>query len=161
VRLIEQLKASNKIIIHIDEAGFAPSTERPFGRAPRGEKVHGSRSGQRRPRTSLIAARVDNRLTATVLFKGTCDTEFFNAWLKESLLPRTAAGAALVMDNASFHKSPATRKLIADAKCDLVYLPPYSPDLNPIENDFANIKKRWQYDSDAKLARIVKSYQKI
>ena len=95
------------------------------------------------------------------MFKGTCDTELFNIWLKEILLPKTKKGDVIVMDNASFHKSPTTRKLIEDAGCELVYLPPYSPDLNPIENDFANIKKRWQYDSDVKLTKIVKAYQNI
>jgi putative transposase len=161
VRRIEELKAANKNIIYIDEAGFALSTERQFGRAPIGEQVHGSRSGQRRPRTSLIAARVGDRFISTFLFKGTCDAEFFNAWLKKGLLPHTEAGDAIVMDNAAFHKSPATKKLIEGANCNLVYLPPYSPDLNPIEQDFANIKKRWQYDSDKKIAQIVKAYQKI
>lgn len=73
--------------MYVDESGFAPSTERQYGWAQRGEKVYGLRSGERRPRTSLIAALIEKRLAAPMLFDGTCNTSIFNQWLEEMLCP--------------------------------------------------------------------------
>lgn len=64
----------------------------------------------------------------------------FNFWLANFLLPELTPGHTIVMDNAAFHKSDETRQLIQQAGCELLFLPPYSPDLNPIENVWANIK---------------------
>ena len=75
-------------------------------------------------------------------FTGSCDTKLFLAWVKEMLVPELKPGQVVVMDNASFHKSPLIKEAIELAGCKLVYLPPYSPDLNPIEKFWANLK-RW------------------
>lgn len=63
-------------------------------------------------------------------------------WLKDFLVPELKAGRVVIMDNASFHKSQKTRELIEEAGCRLLFLPPYSPDLNPIEIFWANPKKK-------------------
>ena len=73
-------------------------------------------------------------------FEGTCDTNLFNIWLKQLLIPNLIPGQVLILDNASFHKSQESKKLIAAAGCTLLFLPPYSPDLNPIEKYWANMK---------------------
>ncbi len=73
-------------------------------------------------------------------FEGTCDTSLFNAWLKQGLIPLLTPGHVLILDNASFHKSGESRKLVEDAGCKMLFLPPYSPDLNPIEKYWANMK---------------------
>ena len=73
-------------------------------------------------------------------FKGTCNAELFNTWLDKVLIPQLSPGQVIIMDNASFHKSAKTRELIESAGCKLLYLPPYSPELNPIEKTWANIK---------------------
>jgi len=75
-------------------------------------------------------------------FHGSCDTELFNLWVKTFLIPELQPGQKVVMDNASFHKSPKTKKLIESVGCQVIFLPPYSPDLNPIEKFWANMK-RW------------------
>ena len=75
-------------------------------------------------------------------FEGTCDTDLFNAWLKQGLLPKLTAGQVLILDNASFHKSVKNRKLVESYGCEILYLPPYSPDLNPIEKCWANMKAK-------------------
>lgn len=116
-------------------------------------------SGHRRPRTSLIAARMDGRLKEPLLFEGTCDTVVFNAWLKTRLCPRLTAQHLVIMDNAAFHKSPETAELIKATGATLLFLPPYSPDFNPIEQDFAALKKRREYQDQATLDDIVKAYQ--
>ena len=75
-------------------------------------------------------------------FEGYCDTETVNIWLEEGLLPCLSPGQTVIIDNASFHKSSKTRKLIEDKGCHLLYLPTYSPDLNPVENEWAILKAR-------------------
>lgn len=78
---------------------------------------------------------------APLTFHGTCNTEFFNKWIEEFLITELKPGQTVIMDNVSFHKSPKTKELIEKAGCKLLYLPPYSPDLNPIEKFWANLKK--------------------
>ncbi len=73
-------------------------------------------------------------------FKGYCDTEVVVAWVKKELLPRLKAGQTVIWDNASFHKSPRLKELIEGAGCELLFLPPYSPDLNPIEQFWSWLK---------------------
>lgn len=75
-------------------------------------------------------------------FKGSCNTILFLAWVKQMLIPELSKGQVVVMDNASFHKSKLIKEAIEEAGCKLIFLPPYSPDLNPIEKFWANLK-RW------------------
>lgn len=73
-------------------------------------------------------------------YDGYTDTEVFTTWVREFLCQELRAGQVVIMDNASFHKSPIIRELIESVGCKLIYLPPYSPDLNPIEHVWANLK---------------------
>jgi transposase len=73
-------------------------------------------------------------------FTGGCDTEVFNKWLEERLLPELPHNTTIVLDNATFHKSPKTQDLVTRFACHLLYLPTYSPDLNPIEHCWHTIK---------------------
>ena len=75
-------------------------------------------------------------------FEGTCDTSLFNVWLKQVLIPSLTVGQVLILDNASFHKSIESQKLVEAAGCKILFLPPYSPDLNPIEKYWANMKTK-------------------
>ena len=68
------------------------------------------------------------------------DSEIFNLWLRHDLLPKLPPGAVVVMDNATFHKRSDTQNMVKDAGHTLEYLPPYSPDLNPIEPKWAQAK---------------------
>lgn len=143
--------------MYLDETGFDLSAARTHGRAPRGQRVYGKRSGNRRPRTSLIGALVKGKLTAPMLFNGTTNTALFNQWLKEQLLPVIGNGMTIIMDNAIFHKSQETRELIKQAGCSLLFLPPYSPELNPIEQTWANIKRQRRYYPAISLNELIKS----
>ncbi|MDR0780403.1 MAG: IS630 family transposase, partial [Pseudomonadales bacterium] len=109
-----------------------------------GKKVHGLQNGQQRPRTSLIGGYREHKLIAPMLFTGTCNTSVFNQWLEHMLLPQLITGSVIVLDNARFHQSTSTRELVEQAGCELLYLSPYSPDLNPIEKLWANLKHRWR-----------------
>ncbi len=110
-----------------------------------GQKLIGKISGKHIKRTNIIAGLCDNELIAPLMFQGSCNTELFTAWVKQQLVPSLKKGQTVVMDNASFHKSPKIREAIEKAGCRLIYLPPYSPDLNPIEIFWANMKKWIKY----------------
>ena len=97
-------------------------------------------SGQKRERVSVIGALMDGMFKAPFTFKGSCNSDLLNIWLQEVLLPILPQGAVLVMDNAAFHKSVKTKQLIESFGCQLLFLPPYSPDLNPIEHWWHKIK---------------------
>ena len=109
-----------------------------------GKRVHGTHNADLRPRTSLLGGYLNNRLIAPMLFEGTCHPEVFNQWLEHMLLPGLLVGSVLVLDNATFHHSKRTRELVEQAGCTLLYLAPYSPDLNPIEKCWANLKRAWR-----------------
>ena len=154
-----KFREDKKTFVYIDESGFDPRTERTHGWALKGQKIYGMRSGNRRPRTSLIAANINNSLQAPFLFEGTCNTNFFNAWLEQILCPLLNENCVVVMDNATFHKSKATKELIKNTGATLLFLPPYSPELNPIEHDFANLKRLRQYNQNSTLDSIVNMYR--
>lgn len=146
-------------LVYLDESGFEPTTQRMSGWAGQGQQVAGSRSGNVRPRTSLLAAKWGKRLLAPVLFEGSTNAEWFNAWLEQHLFQELPPHAILIMDNAAFHKTAKTRELIEQAGHTLLYLPPYSPDLNPIEQDFAIMKRRRQYaPAETPLDAIIRAY---
>jgi len=83
---------------------------------------------------------MNGEFIAPFTFQGGCNSEVFNAWLEEVLLPTLPQETTLVMDNAAFHKSAKTKELIEKFGCHLLFLPTYSPDLNPIENWWHKIK---------------------
>ena len=151
--------AGGKTFVYIDESGFAHSAQREYGYAPIGKQVYGIRSGHTRPRTSLIAARIGNALAATMLFAGTCNASIFNQWLEQELCPILKQNMVVIMDNATFHKSETTKILIKNTGAELLFLPPYSPDLNPIENSFGTIKKNRSNYPQLSLDQIINMYE--
>ena len=77
-----------------------------------------------------------------MVFNGSCTTDLFNIWVEGFLIKELKPGQFVVMDNAAFHKSQKTKELIESVGCKVIFLPPYSPDFNPIEKFWANMK-RW------------------
>lgn len=118
--------------------------QREYARAPKGVQIFGGISGKRYARESFIAAKVESNILAPFCYTGTCDTRLFNFWLKNFLIPVLKPKQVVIMDNASFHKSQDSQRLIEQVGCKVLYLPPYSPDLNPIEIFWANFKKMIQ-----------------
>ncbi len=148
-----------KEFVYIDESGFEPTVTRRYAYAQKGTRVYGLTSGHRRPRTSLLAARIGKRWAAPILFEGSCDTAVFNWWLETQLCPLLNDTQVVVMDNAPFHKSPKTQELIEGTGATLLFLPPYSPDLNPIEHDFATLKRLREYNAHVTLDTIIGAYK--
>lgn len=159
LRLRERYRRRGKEFVYIDESGFAPTVTRRYAYAPKGQRVYGLSAGARRPRTSLLAARVGNTFTAPLLFEGTCNTTVFNAWLEKALCPLLHGTHIVMMDNGTHHKSAKTKALIHATGATLLFLPPYSPDLNPLEHDFAAIKRQREYNEHEPLDHIIKRYQ--
>lgn len=98
------------------------------------------KSGKRYARHSFVAAKCGKKILAPMTYKGTCNTKLFEIWVEKMLLPELKKGQTIIMDNAVFHKSERTKILIEAAGCQLLFLPPYSPDLNPIEQFWAWFK---------------------
>ena len=89
-----------------------------------------------------MAAWHQHQLVAPLTYEGDCNRSVFETWLEQKLLPVLAPGSVIICDNASFHKGGRIEELIQQAGCHLLYLPPYSPDLNPIEHQGFVLKNR-------------------
>lgn len=134
-------KQGSGSLVYVDETGFDQNDYRPYGWADKGKTIHGERRGNRTQRTSLLLAQCGNERLAPMLFEGTCTSDLFNDWLDKFLMPQLNKGQTIIMDNARFHKHIQTKKIIEKHRCQLLYLPPYSPDFNPIEKFFGALKK--------------------
>jgi len=115
---------------------------RNYGYALKGERCFGCHDWGAKGRTNAIGALLEGNLLTVSLFDCNVDTIVFSTWLKQDLLPKLPLGSVLVMDNASFHKNKSMQEEIKKMGHFLEYLPPYSPDLNPIEHKWAQAKSR-------------------
>lgn len=162
-------------LVYLDESGFEEYVYRPYGWSRRGQKTYGDRNGKKGTRTSLIAGKSappalrfpqrkdgasrGRELLAPVLFKGSTNALWFNQWLEEHLIPELKPNSTLILDNAAFHPKDDVFRIAEQAGHKVLFLPPYSPDFNRIEQDFAILKKRRIYSPPGtSLDDIVKSY---
>jgi len=129
-------------VVYVDESGIEDTIYQKYGWSERGVPILCEIKGRRTHRRNMIAGLRKKKLLAPLVFDCSIDSECFNYWLKHHLLRRLSPGYTIVMDNARFHLTKKTKKLIRKAKCYLIFLPTYSPDLNPIENWWAIIKSR-------------------
>jgi transposase len=128
-------------LIFLDESGAKTNLTRLRGRAQRGQRVNGSApAGHWQTITLMGALRLDGS-TACMALEGTTDTDSFRAYVRSILVPALRPGDIVVMDNLAAHKVAGVREAIRAVEADVLYLPSYSPDLNPIEHVFAKIKQ--------------------
>ena len=133
-------KQLGRPIIYIDESGFASDMPRTHGYSFKGQRCYGRNDWGAKGRTNVIGALIGKILLTVSLFTTNINTDIFTAWIEQNLIPKLPSGSVLVMDNATFHKDKQMQYKIKQAKHFLEYLPPYSPDLNPIEQKWAQAK---------------------
>ncbi len=128
----------------MDESGFACDMPRTHGYSVIGERCYGEKDWHARGRTNVIGAIKGKEFITKCLFESNINSDVFYAWLTKDLLPKITEHSVIVMDNATFHKRLDMIETIKKAGHILEYLPPYSPDLNPIEHKWheAKAKKR-------------------
>ena len=106
----------------------------------RGIKIYGCISGRKYKRTNIVAALCGGQMLAPMEYEGTTDHQVFEMWFERILMAQLPQDRVIVMDNASFHRKNVLTVLAHQAQCKIVFLPPYSPDFNPIEKKWANLK---------------------
>ena len=127
--------------VYLDETGFDTFYYRPYAYATRGNVVKEQISDRYYERLSLVAARIGKELIAPMIDKGTMNSSLFAAWFERFLLKELKKLSVIIMDNARFHRMVVLSEMTKNMGHIILPLPPYSPDLNPIEKVWANIKR--------------------
>lgn len=127
-------------LVFIDETGVNTKMTRTYGRSRRGSRVVAKVPHGHWKTTTFVAALRDEGLTAPTVIDGPMNGDLFLAYVQQQLVPTLKPGDVVVMDNLASHKRAGVREAIEAAGAKLVYLPPYSPDLNPIELVFSKLK---------------------
>ena len=135
-----QLDLDPRKLVFIDETGASTNLARKGGRCRRGRRLRvGIPHGHYKTITLVAGLRLSG-LVAQKAFDQPMNAATFEEWVEKCLVPRLSKGDVVVMDNLSSHKGPRVEKLIEAAGAELRYLPPYSPDLNPIEKAYSKLK---------------------
>jgi transposase len=126
------------------------SFHREYGRAFRGTKVEDTKRGKRSKRINVIAGLCNGEHLAVESYTHTTNSKFFEHWFGNCLLKEVPEGCTIIMDNATFHPKAKLRELADETGVKVLFLPTYSPDLNPIEVSWANMK-RWLRDNSSRF----------
>jgi transposase len=135
-----QTRLDPRRLVFIDETGASTNMTRRYGRGTRGERLVCKVPHGHWKTSTFVAALRYNRVTAPLLLDGAMNGESFLAYAEQILAPTLRRGDVVIMDNVSVHKVAGVREAIEARGATLIYLPPYSPDLNPIEQFFSKLK---------------------
>ena len=124
----------------IDETWASTNMARRYGRASRGQRLRVGVPHGRWKTTTFVAGLRTSGVVAPLVLDGPINRAAFEAYVEKVLVPALRPGDVVILDNLSSHKGARVRALIEAAGASLLYLPPYSPDFNPIENAFAKLK---------------------
>jgi transposase len=127
-------------LVFIDETWTTTNMTRRYGRAPRGKRCIGSAPHGHWKTTTFVGALRRRRLTAPMVTDEPMDGEMFLAYVRKFLCPTLRPGDMVILDNLSSHKVAGVEDAITATGASVLYLPPYSPDLNPIEKFFSKLK---------------------
>lgn len=127
-------------LVFLDETSTQTVLTRARARAPRGQRAVARLPRNHGANVTCLAALTPAGITEPLVFEGALDGPIFAQWVRERLLPALPPGAVIVLDNLSVHKNAAARAAVEAAGCQLCFLPAYSPDFNPIELLFAQLK---------------------
>ncbi len=125
----------------LDESGVTTEMTRRYGRGLRGERVHDATPAGHWRTLTLLGAITCQGILASMTIESPTDGDVFLAYLEQVLCPKLQPGHVVVMDNLSAHKIAGVRELVEARGARLLYLPPYSPDFNPIEKAWSKIKQ--------------------
>ena len=146
--------------VFVDESSANTTLTSRYGRAPKGQRAGGSAPRNYRHNTTLVAALTPDGLRAPMILDGAMDSDAFAAYVRHVLVPQLRPGQIVILDNLSVHKRADIRQQIEAVACQLIFLPAYSPDFNPIEQAFRKLKAwlrhaeaRTQDALDAAIAR--------
>jgi transposase len=128
-------------LVFVDEMGTHTSLAPFYGYSPRGQRAFFKVPRNRGTNTTLLASMSLEGMGPSMAVEGSTNKEVFEVYVEHFLAPTLKEGQVVVMDNLSTHKGERARKLIEERGCQLLYLPPYSPDLNPIEEAFSKVKR--------------------
>jgi transposase len=140
-------------IVYSDETGIDDNEVVSTGWAPRGKRCYVQKKAERKKRYNITAALNLNSLFAPFIFEGYSNTAVYETYVKKVLVPSLRPGMVLIIDNASFHKSKKITELVESVGCKIKYLPPYSPDFNPIEHHWTAVK-----NAIRKAAQSIKNF---
>ena len=135
-----QLDLAPAQLVFIDETWASTNMARIRGRAPRGQRLRAAIPRGHWKTTTLVAGLRKDGIIAPFVLDGPINRQVFETYVAQVLVPELRPGDVVIMDNLPSHKGPRVRELIEAAGARLRYLPPYSPDFNPIENAFAKLK---------------------
>ena len=135
-----QIDLEPERLVFIDETWAKTNMARSHGRAPRGERLRMGFPHGHWKTTTFVAGLTLRGMIAPFVLSGPINRTAFEAYVEQVLLPELRPGDIVIMDNLSSHKGPKVRALIEAAGAKLLFLPPYSPDFNPIEMAFAKLK---------------------
>ena len=138
-RRLQPLLARRRLIF-LDETGATTNMVRRYGRAPRGQRVAGRAPYGQWKTTTFVAGMSAKGFLAPLVIDGPMNRAIFTAYVRQMLAPELHPGDVLLLDNLSSHKSLEVRQAVEATGARLLFLPPYSPDLNPIEMAFAKLK---------------------
>jgi len=128
-------------LVYVDECGIDRYLYREYARAPRGQKVHTKINGRKFTRVNIMAGICQGKWVAPLQYNGTTDSVLFEFWFTNCLLKEVGENSIIILDNATFHKKSVLPNLARRYGCEVLFLPPYSPDLNPIEKKWAWLKR--------------------
>ncbi|MBA3491632.1 MAG: IS630 family transposase [Rubrobacteraceae bacterium] len=129
-----------KRLVFVDEMGSNTSLHELYAYAPKGERAYCSVARNRGKNTTLLSSMSLSGMGPSMVVEGGANGAVFEGYLREMLVPALGKGDVVVMDNLSVHKSERVREMIEGAGAEILYLPPYSPEFNPIEEAFSKIK---------------------
>lgn len=127
-------------LIFIDESGVNLAMTRLYGRAPRGERVSGTAPHNYGPNVTVVGALGLDGIRAAMSFEGAMNGRVYRVFVEQVLAPTLKAGDVVVMDNLSAHKVKGIKEIIEQRGAKALYLPPYSPEFNPIEQCWSKVK---------------------
>lgn len=141
IKRIESIKRED--IVYIDELGVANNVTTLYGWSVKGERSYAEQLGFASDRRNIVAGYNlgSKEIIAPFEYEGNTTKALFTSWFAQILCPNLKPKQVVILDNASVHKDQELYDLVAQYDCQLIYLPPYSPDLNPIEKFWANFKR--------------------